>query len=81
MLREAVEKLKEQCLQEAIESERAAGTDVEVVFMLHNIKVPGGARTWASLASAQRDKKFWGLPEPTVKAEIKRVFQQHESVK
>jgi len=80
VLREAAEKLKEQCLKGAIESERAAGKDVEVVFMLHDIKA-AGARTWASLASAQKDKKMWEHLEPAVKAEIKRVFQQHESVK
>ena len=59
VLREAAEKLKEQCLKGAIESERAAGKDVEVVFMLHDIKA-AGAHTWASLASAQKDKKRFG---------------------
>ena len=48
--------------------------------MLHDITA-AGARTWASLALAQRDKKMWEHLEPAVKAEIKRVFQQHESVK
>ena len=48
--------------------------------MLHDINA-AGARTWASLASAKRDEKMWPLLEPAVKAEIERVFQQHESVK
>jgi hypothetical protein len=63
-----------------LELELQAGRDVDVVFMLHDITA-AGARTWASLASAQRDKKMWEHLEPAVKAEIERVFQQHESVK
>jgi hypothetical protein len=70
----------DRCLLEAIGTELAAGKDVEVVFMVHDIKA-AGARTWGSLASAQRDKKMWKHLEPAVKAEIERVFEKHESVK